>query len=86
MFSITASTPAGSRRRRESDMAATRLSLHVGEVIPLAPLGYLTEAKVLSQTWSPALGEIVRLREERHGQPSCVLVLYGELLNRLLRA
>lgn len=55
----------------------------VGEVVSLAPLDRHTRATVLSQTWTPALGEVLRLREDRHGQPSPVIVLYGELLNRV---
>lgn len=56
----------------------------VGEVVSLAPLGHHTRATVLSRTWTPALGDVLRLREDHHGQPSSVIVLYGELLDRLL--
>lgn len=57
----------------------------VGEVVSLAPLGHHTRATVLSRTWSPALGEVLRVREDRHGQPSPVIVLYGDLLDRVLK-
>lgn len=28
------------------------------------------QAVVVSRSWAPCLGEVVRLRQERHGQPS----------------
>lgn len=67
-------------------MASTRSTFHVGQVVSMTALGHSTEAKVLSRAWSPALGEVVQLREERHGQPSCVIVLYGELLDGVVPA
>lgn len=60
-------------------------SPRVGEVVSLAPMGHHTRATVLSRTWTPALGEVLRLREDRGGQPSPVIVLYGELLDRVLK-
>ena len=59
---------------------------HVGEVVSLAPLGYVTQARVLSRSWSPALGEVLQLREDRQGQPTSMIVLYGELLDRVFPA
>jgi hypothetical protein len=56
---------------------------HVGELVSLAPLGQLTTGRVLSQSWSPALGEVLRLREEGRGESTPVIVLYGELLERV---
>jgi hypothetical protein len=62
------------------------LPFYLGEVVSLTTLGCSTEATVLSRSWSPALGEVVQFRGERHGQPCCVLVLYGEQLDGLLTA
>lgn len=55
----------------------------VGQVVSLASIGHPNDGRVLSRSWSPALGEVVRLREEHHGQPASLIVLYGELLNRV---
>lgn len=57
---------------------------HVGEVVSLMPLGYDTQAMVLSRSWTPALGDVLRLREDRPGQPSSIILLYGEQLDRVL--
>jgi hypothetical protein len=56
---------------------------HVGEVVSLAPLGHATTGKVLAQSWSPALGEVLRVQEERNGQPTSTILLYGDLLEQL---
>lgn len=59
------------------------LACHVGEVVSLADSGQVTQARVLSRSWSPALGEVLQLREDRHGQPSPIILLYGDLLQRV---
>lgn len=56
---------------------------HVGEVVSLAPLGQDVRARILSRSWSPALGEIIRLRPEGHGRPEAMIMLYGDMLSRL---
>lgn len=57
---------------------------HVGEVVSLTDSGHVTQARVLSRSWSPALGEVLQLREDRDGQPSPIILLYGDLLQRVL--
>lgn len=54
--------------------------LQVGEVVPLTRLGHATTGLVLSTSWSPALGRILRVRLEHHGQPASTTLLYGEQL------
>lgn len=56
----------------------------VGEVVSLAPLGHDTQAIVVSRSWTPALGDVLRLREDHHGQPSSIILLYGERLDRVM--
>ena len=57
----------------------------VGDVVSLAPLGLATTGRVVSRSWSPALGRILRVLELDHGRAGPMLLLYGEALDRLLR-
>lgn len=71
--------------RREMIMTRTQSPTrsHVGEVVSLIPLGRTTMGRVVSQSWSPALGAVLRVSEDLHGQPGPTMLLYGELLSRV---
>lgn len=60
--------------------------LQVGQAVPLSWLGEATTGVVLSRSWSPALGRIVRVSVEHHGQPCPMVLLSGELLEHVAGA
>lgn len=57
--------------------------LQVGETVSLTQLGHAATGMVLSTSWSPALGRILRVRVEHHVRPASMILLYGELLELL---
>jgi hypothetical protein len=82
----TSAAGNGIRTFRSMMNASGTSASHVGELVSLAALGRDTLATVLSRSWSPSLGEVLRLREEHQGQPSPIILLYGEVLGLLFPA
>lgn len=55
----------------------------VGTVVPLPHLGEQRIGVVLGQSWSNALGQILRVQETGPAAAGCVILIYGDALRAM---